>query len=153
MTAAVTWDYLGLIATALGNIRTANGYFTDAGLLVTREPEQRTDTDPAGIAVIQTAYGRPENRAMLASGVRSIGIHVIGQVPKGFDTAQQTLHEIQQDIDRCLGNHDLLRQVFPQGSGQGRAFPQLDDAVMAGQVEGLAWVGIAVRYTAQIRIK
>lgn len=111
MTAAVTWDYLGLIATALGNIKKVNGYFTDAGLLVTREPEQRKDTDAAGIAVIQTAYGRPENRALTAAGVRSYGFHVIGQVAKDFDNAQQTLHEIQQDIDRCLGNHELLRLV------------------------------------------
>lgn len=144
------YDYLQLIATVLAEIRTSNGYNTDMGVNVTVEPTQQLGDAGQRIALLQTAYG-PPNAAGLRHHARSVGFHVIAQVPRTLADAQLRLHRAQSDIDLCLSNTELLRTKFQLGAA--RPFPILDDSTIASQVEGVDWVGVALRYTAQIRIR
>jgi hypothetical protein len=146
------YDYLQQIADVLAQIRTSNGYLTDLGAHVTLEPEQQQADDGQRLVVLQTSYGKPPLPATGRSH-RAIGFHVIAQVPRARTDAQLRLHKAQADVDACLSNQDLLRTHFPAGAGNGLPFPQLDDAAIASQVEGVDWVGVALRYTAVIRVR
>lgn len=145
------YAYLELIKTVLEEIRTPNDYETDMGAHVTLEPTQQLGDGGQRIALLQTGYGPPANPALRRT-VRTIAFHAIAQVPITLTDAQQRLHRAQSDIDLCLSNTDLLRAKF-QADGADHPFPILDDSVMASNVEGLDWVGVALRYTAQLRIR
>lgn len=144
------YTYLQLIATVLAEIRTSKGYLTDMGASVTLEPTQQLEDGGQRIALLQTAYGPPTTSG-LRHHARTIGFHAIAQVPRTAADGQLRLHRAQSDIDLCLSNTDLLRSKFQLGGSN--PFPILDDSTMASQVEGVDWVGVALRYTAQIRIR
>lgn len=144
------YTYLQLIATVLAEIRTSKGYLTDMGASVTLEPTQQLEDGGQRIALLQTAYG-PPTTAGLRHHARTIGFHAIAQVPRTAADGQLRLHRAQSDIDLCLSNTDLLRSKFQLGGIN--PFPILDDSTMASQVEGVDWVGVALRYTAQLRIR
>lgn len=149
MTAPV-YDYLSLIATVLGEIRTSKGYNTDMGVNVSVEPSQQLDDEGQRLVVLQTSYAAPEG-AGLRHMARAVGFHVIAQVPRTLVNGQLKLHQAQDDVDRCLSDTELLRSKFLMGKD--RPFPRLDDSAMASQVEGVDWVGVALRYTALLRIR
>ena len=144
------YSYLQLIKTVLEEIRTSNGYETDLGVAVTLEPTQQLADVGQRIALLQTLYGPPSTPG-LRHHARSIGFHVIAQVSRTYNDAQMRLHRAQSDIDLCLSNTDLLRTKFQMGAD--RPFPNLDDSTIASNVEGMDWVGVALRYTAQLRIR
>lgn len=144
------YAYLQLIKAVLEEIRTSKGYETDLGAMVTLEPTQQLGDGGQRIVLLQTQYGPPAT-AGLRHHTRAIGFHVIAQVSRNYNDAQLRLHRAQSDIDLCLSNTDLLRSKFQPGAD--RPFPILDDAAMASQVEGVDWVGVALRYTATLRIR
>ena len=144
------YTYLQLIKSVLEEIRTSNGYLTDLGVNVTVEPTQQLGDGGQRIALLQTQYGPPSTPG-LRHHARTIAFHAIAQVPRGDADAQLRLHRAQSDIDLCLSNTDLLRTKFQLGAD--RPFPILDDSAIASQVEGMDWVGVALRYTAQLRIR
>ncbi len=144
------YTYLQLIKSVLEEVRTSKGYQTDLGAMVTLEPTQQLGDGGQRIVLLQTQYGPPAT-AGLRHHARAIGFHVIAQVSRNYNDAQLRLHRAQSDIDLCLSNTDLLRSKFQPGAG--RPFPILDDAAMASQVEGVDWVGVALRYTATLRIR
>lgn len=144
------YTYLQLIKTVLEEIRTSNGYETDIGAQVTLEPTQQLSDGGQRIALLQTQYG-PPGVTGLRHHARTVGFHAIAQVSRSYNDAQLRLHRAQSDIDLCLSNTDLLRSKFQMGAD--RPFPILDDSVMASQVEGVDWVGVALRYTVQLRIR
>ena len=144
------YTYLELIKTVLEEIRTANGYLTDMGASVSLEPTQQLADGGQRIVLLQTQYGPPGTPGMRHIA-RSIGFHAVAQVPRSVADAQLRLHRAQSDIDLCLSNTDLLRSKFLMGSTS--PFPILDDSAMASQVEGVDWVGVALRYTATLRIR
>lgn len=144
------YAYLQLVATALAHIRVTNGYNTDLGARASVEDDQQPYTDGGRIVVLQTAFARSQDPAMRGAG-RRIEFNVIAQYGRDLSDAQLRLHRAQDDIERCLLNKDHLRTVFLAGSAD-RPFPQFEESVMASKVEGLDWVGVAVRYSAQLRI-
>lgn len=144
------YAYLQLIKSVLEEVRTSKGYETDLGAMVTLEPTQQLGDGGQRIVLLQTQYG-PSAVAGQRQKARAIGFHVIAQVSRNYNDAQLRLHRAQSDIDLCLSNTDLLRSKFQPGAD--RPFPILDDSAMASQVEGVDWVGVALRYTAQLRIR
>lgn len=145
-----TWDYLGRVVAMLGQIRVANGYRTDAGLLVTREPAQSELDDPARIVVLMDALRAPEDPAMRKIGVQIV-IAIVGQVPKGLDDAQLRMHQLADDIHRCMGNRALQVQHFAPGGEW--PIPQFLESSVVPPAEGLNWIGAAARYTATLRLR
>lgn len=147
------YTYLQLIKTVLEEIRTANGYQTDIGAQVLLEQPQQQDDDAQRVVLLQTTYSRP-TAAGMSRDYRAVGFHVVAQVSRGAADAQLRLHKAQADIDACLSNQELLRDKFQLGSpATGKPFPQLDESVIASQVEGVAWIGVALRYTAMLRVR
>lgn len=144
------YAYLQLIKSVLEEVRTSKGYETDLGAMVTLEPTQQLGDGGQRIVLLQTQYG-PSAVTGQRQKARAIGFHVIAQVSRNYNDAQLRLHRAQSDIDLCLSNTDLLRSKFQPGAD--RPFPILDDAAMASQVEGVDWVGVALRYTATLRIR
>ena len=144
------YAYLQLNATLLPDIHPTKAHLTDMGANVTLEPTQQLENGGQRIALLQTAYG-PPNTPGLRHHARSIAFHAVAQVPRGLADGQLRLHRAQSDIDLCLSDTDLLRSKFQLGAA--RPFPILDDSAMASQVEGVDWVGVALRYTAQLRIR
>lgn len=149
------YDYLQLIAEVLADIRVSNGYLTDLGAHVVLEPEQQQSDEGQRLVVLQTGYGKaPQPGLERANNYRAVAFHVIAQVPRTRTDAQLRLHKAQADVDACLSNKDLLRTKFQLGEpAAGKPFPQLDDSVIASQVEGTDWVGVALRYTAVLRVR
>lgn len=145
-----TWDYLGRVVAMLGQIRVANGYRTDAGLLVTREPGQSELHDPARIVVLMDALRAPEDPAMRKIGVQIV-IGIVGQVPKGLDDAQLRMHQLADDIHRCMGNRALQVQHFAPGGEW--PIPQFQESSVVPPAEGMNWIGAAARYTATLRLR
>lgn len=143
-------DYLELIATVLAEIRTANGYLTDLGAHVSTEDPQQLDDACSRIVVMQDTLSKPADPAMRGDGKRVV-FAVVAQHPRGAVDTQLRLHRAQADVMRCLSDQTLLRVRFQQ-SGAIWPFPQFEESVMASQVDGVAWVGVAVRYSVHLRL-
>jgi hypothetical protein len=144
------YAYLQLIKSVLEEVRTSKGYETDLGAMVTLEPTQQLGDGGQRIVLLQTQYG-PSSVTGLRNQARTFAFHAIAQVSRAHNDAQLRLHRAQSDIDLCLSNTDLLRSKFQLGAA--RPFPILDDSAIASQVEGVDWVGVALRYTATLRIR
>ena len=145
-----TWEYLGRVASQLGHIRTVNGYRTNAGLLVTREPEQSELDDPARIIVLLDGMRQPEDPAMRGIGLQFV-VAIVGQVPKSLNNAQQRMHELADDIHRCMGNRQLQMQHFAPGGEW--PIPKFLESSVVPPAEGMNWTGVAARYNATVRVR
>ena len=144
----VIYDYLQLVQTALAVIRTSNGYLTDLGANVLLEDTQQLDDEGARLVVLQDTLTRPQDPAVRGGGrVRFV---VVAQHPRGPADAQMRLHRAQADVIRCLTDTNALRPIFQPG-GVPYPFPQFEESIFASQVDGLAWIGVAVRFTAHLR--
>lgn len=145
-----TWDYIGRIVALLGNITVANGFHTNAGLVVTREPAQIELDDPARIVVLLDSMRQPEDPAMRKIGLQLV-IAIVGQVTKGLDDSQLRMHQLAADIHRCMGTRSLQLQQFSPGPEW--PIPQFIESSVVPAAEGMNWIGAAARYTATVRLR
>jgi len=143
------YEYLQLIATVLAEIRTSKGYLTDLGAQVLLEDTQQLDDDGARLVLLQDTLARPTDSAVREVGHR-LQFAVVAQHPRSGGDTQLRLHRAQADVIRCLSDLTLLRTRF-QAAGVRLQFPQFEESVMASQVDGMAWVGVAVRYSVHLR--
>ena len=142
------YDYLKLVKTALAAIRTSNGYLTDLGANVSLEDTQQLDDDGARLVILQDTLTRPQDPAMRGAG--RVRFAVVAQHPRGTADGQLRLHRAQADVIRCLTDTTALRPIFQVGAAA-HPFPQFEESVMASQVDGMTWIGVAVRFTAHLR--
>lgn len=145
-----TWEYLGRVQALLGNITQANGYYTNAGLVVTRDPDQIELDDPARIVVMLDGMRAPDDPGMRKVGVQAV-FSVVGQVPKTMDSAQQRMHELAADIHRCMGDRTLQMAYFAPGNEW--PIPQFSESNVVPPADGINWIGSASRYTAALRLR
>ena len=145
-----TWDYIGRIVALLGNIRVANGYYTNAGLVVTREPDQIELDDPARIIVLLDGLRQPEDPAMRKIGLQFV-IAIVGQVQKSLDNTQLRMHQVSADIHQCMASRALQAQHFAPGGAW--PIPQFLESSVVPAAEGMNWIGAAARYTATVRLR
>lgn len=150
MSATPILDYLQLIATVLEEIRTSNGYLTDLGAHTSTEDTQQLDDGGSRIVVMQDVLSKPVDPAMRGDGKRVV-FAAVAQHPRGTGDTQLRLHRSQADVMRCLSDLKLLRTRFNE-AGVSLPFPQFEESVMASQVDGVAWVGVAVRYSVHLRL-
>jgi hypothetical protein len=149
---ALTYTYLQLVADVLADIRISNGYLTDLGTNVSLEPKAQLADEEQRLAVVQAAYA-PSQQAGFGRSHRAFGLQVVAQVHRGASDAQQRLHDAQADIDACLTNTELLRTTFQFGAASGKPFPQFESSTIATDVQGVDWVGVALLYTATLRVR
>jgi hypothetical protein len=127
----------------LATVLVANGFYTDAGQVVTTEPAQLSDdTAPAlALCVYLEGIERPADPAQRDHGWL-VNLVVIGKRAHGANLAQQRQIELLADIERAMTD----RSAYPQGIQA----PRFQEAKFINRVEGLPWVGVAIRYSAHI---
>jgi hypothetical protein len=145
MSTPKTWDLIAAVKTCLQSILVSGGYYTDAGANVTLEPSQEPDSSSALLCVFLDGTTQPTDPAVRRIG-RQVSIMVVGKITADQDSAQQKQHELLADIERAMSNQ---QKQFPLG-GQ---YPFFEEAKFINRVEGLPWVGVAVRYNAHITRK
>ena len=136
---------LGHVADCLRRIRKADGYSTDAGLLVTLEPAPKLAEDDAPfVTVVWSRQTRPTDPA-LARVKRLTNVDIVAKVPAHYDEAQEQLDLIVQDIEDALRAQQYR---FPTGY----EFPQYQSAVPLIADPAAGWVGAVVSVTGHIPI-
>ncbi len=145
-----TWDYIGRIVSLLGNITVSNGYYTNAGLVVTREPAQIELDDPERIVVLLDSMRQPEDPAMRKIGLQLV-VAIVGQVKKDLTNPQLRMHQLATDIHRAMGDHALRVAHFAPGNEW--PVPQFIESSVVPAAEGMNWIGAAARYTATVRLR
>lgn len=144
MTAPRTWALLAAVETRLQSITQAAGYHTDVGTKTTREPAQIPDSAGMALAVALESVSRPEDPAVQRVGHR-VQFIVAAKVGTGLTDAQQRLHELIADITTCMADRSWLA-TLPAGT----QFPTFVEASVIPPVEGVKWIGAAVRFSCHI---
>lgn len=148
MSTIPVYDYMELLKPVLEQIRTANGFLTDLGANVTLEDTQQLDDEGGRIVLLQDTLAAPSAQAMRGVGHRSV-IAIVAQHPRTQADAQRRLHLAQTDVMRCLGDRNRLTAAL-KTAGVNAQFPQFEDSTFATSVPGVAWVGVAVRYSVHV---
>lgn len=138
-----SWDLLAAFETCLQAITVANGFNTDAGTVVTREPAQVPDEQGSVLAVVLESMRRPEDPAIRGAGFM-VNVAVLAKVGTGMNNAQQRLHELIDDIQRAMTDR---RDQFPVGA----QYPRFLEARVIPPAEGMKWIGADVRFSAHVR--
>ncbi len=139
-----SWTVLEDFRACLEDIQIANGFFTDAGLFVTLEPSQITESQGALIALALDGLS-PSVPPAPPRTHRQATVLVVGKVGTGADNVQLSLHRLIADIERALSGQQ-------RRFGAGRAFPTFVSANPIPPDKGIDWIGVEVRYTTHLLI-
>jgi len=137
-----TWLLLGACEACLQRITVANGFHTEAGGYVTREPHQIPDSEPALITMALEGLA-PAATLALTRTHRLATVVIVGKVPVGHDDAQLQLHRLISDIERAFENKQA---DFPTSI----QFPAFVEAKPIIPVEGMKWIGAEVRLLSHV---
>lgn len=138
---------LSSVEAALKRITTANGYATDAGLRITREPAPAlADDDAEFIAVLWSRQERASEPALLRTH-RQTSFSVIARISARMTEVQSRLDALTGDIEAALADQQFR---YPAGY----EFPryQFAEPLLPKQVAD-GWVGVSVSYTSHIPIR
>lgn len=144
----LTYQLVAAVRACLARIRRADGYWTDAGVYASIEPESRKDTNDDDrpdytLDVVLEGTQRPSDPAISQRG-RTCTIAVIARVPVGLSDAELRLHELLEDIEQAMADQ---QNRFPAGTD----FPRFAGSEAIAPVQGVAWAGAVVRYTSNVR--
>lgn len=146
MTSPRTWSLIQAVETCLQRIKVADGYRTNAGATVSKEPEQTpTSADETLMTIVLDSLSRPEDPAARKVS-RYAGVAIYAKVACDLDNAQRVLHDMLEDIDSAMA---LGIADFPVGI----TFPQFLDAQAIPAAEGMKWTGAVVRYRSTVRLR
>lgn len=140
-----TWLLLADVEACLARILVANGFHTDAGLNVTREPHQNPDDGGTLIEISLAGIGKATATAV-ANTHRLVTISVAAMVSVTADNHQYVLHCIHADVEKAFAG-EFAR------FGDGRVFPTFVSSVPIKPAQGMAWIGVDIRYTTHVRIR
>lgn len=134
--------YLKAVVECLQQIRTSNGFLTDIGANVTREPAPKVADDAEFVTVVWGRQDRPADPG-LARTSRLTTLQIMAKVPAGLDDAQERIDQVLSDIERALDGQ-LTR--FPTGY----QFPQYQSAEPLNGAAADGWAGVVVTATGHI---
>lgn len=136
--------YLEAVADCLRRILRANGYNTDAGALVTLEPEPVAPDEEKKpfVTVVWSRQRRPAEVAV-ARTHRATDLSIIAKLPADYARAQEQLDLMVQDIERALADQQYR---FPTGY----QFPQYQSAEPIPSLVGGGWAGVVINVTGNI---
>lgn len=142
MAEPTTWQLLGDMETCLQRITTANGFRTDAGHAVTREPARVPESESA---VIGLALGRlePPDNPGLARTHRKASVAIVGKIAVDDTEQQAPLHDLLDDITKAI-------DAQPGRFGAGRSQPIFVSATPIEPEAGVKWLGVTVIYSAHV---
>ena len=140
-------DLLGAFAALLGNILQANGYLTNAGQAVTREPTPvLAETADEFVTVVWSRQQRATDPALVRTH-RLTTVQVIAKVPASLTDAQARLDAITTDIEVAM---DRRQTAFPTGY----QYPQYQAAEpLVPQPHTAGWIGVSMTYISHIPIR
>lgn len=140
-------DLIDAIAGILADIRQANGYLTDAGLVVTSEPTpQLAEVASACVFVVWSRQERASEAALVRTH-RLTTVEVIAKVPAGYEDAQAQLDAITTDVEAAM---DRRQGAFPPGY----QYPQYRSAEpVVPQSSAVGWIAVSITYTSHIPIR
>ena len=138
---------LTCVQQSLQRITTENGYETDAGLTVTREPAPLLAEEVEEfIAVVWAKQERASEPALLRTH-RLTTVQVIAKVRAGMAEAQARLDAITEDIESAMADQQFR---YPTGF----QYPQYQAAEpLVPQQITLGWIGVSIAYTSHIPIR
>lgn len=142
MAEPLTWLLLGDFETCLKRITVANGFRTNAGLIVTREPSRVPDTGQAVIGLVLGQLDPPAQRE-LARTHWQVTVAVVGKIAVENNDDQAQTHALLDDITRCFNGQQAT-------FGSGRTFPTFVSATPLPPEAGVKWLGVRVLYTAHV---
>jgi hypothetical protein len=134
--------YLTAVVECLQQIRTSNGFLTDIGANVTREPAPKVADDAEFVTVVWGRQDRPADPG-LARTSRLTTLQIMAKVPAGLDDAQGRIDEALSDIEQAL---DGQLAQFPTGY----QFPQYQSAEPLNGDAADGWAGVVVTVTGHI---
>jgi hypothetical protein len=132
---------------ALKRIKIADGYLTNAGMAVTREPAPVVADDAAEfIAVVWNRQDRATDPALMRTH-RLTTFSVLAKLPATLTQAQSRLDDLATDIETAMADQQFRYQV-------GFEFPKYQSAepLVPKQITD-GWIGISITYTSHIPIR
>lgn len=140
-------DLLVGVEGALKRIKIADGYNTDAGNHVTREPAPQVATeDSRYIAVVWSRQERASDPALVRTH-RLTTVHVVAKVSARLQEAQSRLDDIVTDIETAMADQ---QHRYPVGI----QFPQYQSAEpLTPEKAGAGYIGALLTYTSHTPIR
>lgn len=141
---ARTWDLILAAQACLVRISTVNGFFTNAGAVVSIEPGQIPADAPLALAVVLDSLAQnTDPNARAKQGSYSAELLVVIKVSTTQADAQQRMHEVIDDVLSAFVGQETQ---FPAGI----VLPRFVESRPIPPADGLLWVGAELRFTAQI---
>lgn len=138
---------LTAISNCLVRIKRVDGYQTDAGEAVTREPAPvAAEVESEFIAAIWAKQERAADAALVRTH-RLTTVQVIAKVNASLVDAQARLDAITSDIEAAMADQQFRYPV-------GIQFPQYQSAEpLVPQQPTIGWIGVSIAYTSHIPIR
>jgi len=127
------------VVSVLSDIQVANGYNTDAGLNVTKEPAQvPSEANGPVLAVVMDTLqpGSPAG----GTTTRNQVIVIFAKIAGNDEIAQLNLHALIDDVEQAMA-----KKAVPYPPQTTR--PKFLSAQNIAAADGLDWVGAEIRYT------
>ena len=138
---------LSAIEDALKRITRGNGYITDAGQTVTREPAPVAGEAESEFITVVWARQERANDTALTRTHRATTVQVIAKVAARMSNAQARLDDITTDIETAMADQQFR---FPVGY----QFPQYQSAEpLMPQQSTTGWIGVSIAYASHIPIR
>lgn len=139
-----TWDLLTGVETSLKRIRTADGYYTDAGTAVTFDLGQIPAEEDFVLAVGLGGLARSDQAAYAGSDLgQSVEVLVVAKMAASLPQAQITLHKLIDDVMKAMRGN---QRDFPMGIRK----PAFQEARPIVPEAGLAWIGAEIRFASHV---
>lgn len=139
---------LAATVTCLSAIRTADGYNTDAGALVTREPGQVRDDATSALSVTIGRQQRATEPALVRTH-RLTDLSIVIKVPTDLDNEQARLDQAVTDVERAMDPASGAPR-YPNGI----AFPQFAEMrPLHPEKDSAGWIGALLLYQTHIPIR
>lgn len=135
------------IEDALKRITQANGYITNAGHTITREPAPVAgEAESEFVTVVWSRQDRANDVALVRTH-RATTVQVIAKVAARMNNAQARLDDITTDIETAMADQQFR---FPVGY----QYPQYQSAEpLMPQQSTTGWIGVSIAYASHIPIR
>lgn len=112
-----SWAIILALQTQLQTITKANGYLTDLGNAVWVNDGQRPSPDAFGLMLYsESIVGPGLDRERPGKPVRDFGILIEGAITSDLDQAQQQIHAVVEDVERCIAAYGKGAATLPAGA-------------------------------------
>lgn len=143
-----TWAIILRLQTQLQTITTANNYLTDIGTNVWVTDGQRPSDDALGLMIYsENIAGTGLDRERPGKPVRDFTLLLECIIGTDLDDAQQLIHNVIEDIDRCIELYTTAQAALQLGTD---AVPmRVTDTAILDRPEGAAVIACQVRVAAR----